>query len=66
MTGIWDILGILLVIIAFVILNEMLDLPDWMRLNIKRGGARKELEKQVTKLQSQVEELERKVDELSK
>lgn len=60
MSGIWQLVGFAAGIVAFILVFELLDLPEWISTYLKRRRPRKELEEKVDELQKRVEQLEAK------
>ena len=59
MDSIWQMVVFGAGIVAFVLVFELLDLPEWIRAYLKNRTPRKELEAQVADLQKRIAELER-------
>ncbi|MFZ4651476.1 MAG: hypothetical protein ACOYLV_12245 [Rubrivivax sp.] len=58
----WDLVWFALGLVAFVLIFQLLDLPDWIRaylkLKLRRNRPTQELERQVADLSKRVAELE--------
>jgi hypothetical protein len=60
----WEMVSFLAAMVLIMLLIELFELPDWIRVGLKNGKSRKELELKVQALQSQLDALERKVNNL--
>lgn len=61
MSGIWEMVGTAAGIVAFILILQLLDLPDWIGSWLRNRTPRKELETRLTELQARVAELEKKL-----
>jgi predicted DNA-binding transcriptional regulator len=61
MDGIWQMVGFGVGVMAFVLVLQLLDLPEWIGTYLKHRTPRKELEGKVNELQKRVAELEQKI-----
>ena len=60
MDEIWQLVSFVAGIVAFVLVLELLDLPEWINTYLKKRRPRKEIEEKIYELQKRVEELEEK------
>lgn len=60
----WEMVSFLAAMVLIMLLIELFELPDWIRVGLRNGKSRKELELKVQALQSQLDALERKVNNL--
>ena len=58
---IWDMVGFGAGVVAFVLVFQLLDLPEWIGTYLKHRTPRKELEQKVADLQKRVSELEGRI-----
>lgn len=57
----WDVIIVILTVIALLVLVELLDLPDWIGRKLRGQISSSEIEEKVRSLESRVSELERKL-----
>ena len=57
----WNAIGVILTVIVFLVVIELLALPDWIGKKLRGESSNKEMEEKVRLLESRVSELEKKV-----
>ncbi len=60
MDGIWQMVVFGAGVVAFVLVFQLLSLPEWIEIYLKNRKSREELEQQLADLQKRVSELEAK------
>lgn len=60
MDGIWQMVVFGAGVVAFILVFQLLSLPEWIEIYLKNRKPREELEQQLADLQKRVSELEAK------
>jgi len=66
MNDIWQMVGFAVGVVAFVLVFQLLNLPEWISSHLKRRIPREELERKITDLERRLMDVEQILEKQAK